>query len=59
MQLYELWSVYNRPLPPIRTWREMRDEGFEPVERESVSMEEITNEMPWIERKILSWKVSS
>ena len=40
-QLYPFYQAYNRPYPPALTWRELRAEGFEPVEWTKVGLAEI------------------
>ena len=40
-QMYPFWQAYHRPYPKSRTWRELRAEGYEPIDRTSVGLEEI------------------
>ena len=40
-QLYPFYHAYNREYPPALTWRELRAEGFTPVEHTTCGISEI------------------
>ena len=41
IHLAPFYLAYNRPYPPAVTWRELRSEGFMPIEHETVGLEGI------------------
>ena len=47
MQLYPFYQAYNRPYPAKMSWREYREAGFDPIEKQTVGLEDI--ESTWDE----------
>ena len=41
MQLHPFWIAYHRPYPPAVTWRQMKAEGYEPIEHTTCGISEI------------------
>ena len=48
-QLAPFYLAYNRPYPPALTWRELRQEGFLPVEYTGCGIDEIEEGMDEID----------
>ena len=55
MQLAPFWLAYNKPYPPALTWRELRAEGFTPIEHTTCGIQEI--EESWDE--LIQYRVDS